>query len=112
MCVCNAFYIGKTIRELSQWIGNHLYYSTNGKLTTVGRHFWLYHRFDPQAVKFMVIETIPEDPRGGTWDVRILQHKILWIERLDATTPLGLNKVLSYKPFLWIVFVANSATSL
>lgn len=49
ICDCNAFYVGKTIRELRQQIGDHLYYSANGKLTTIGRHIGLYHRFDPQV---------------------------------------------------------------
>lgn len=48
LCDCKAFYVGKTIRELRQRIGNHLYYSTNGKLTTIGRHIGLYHRFNPR----------------------------------------------------------------
>lgn len=38
VCSCRAFYVGKIIRELRQRLGDHLYYSTNGKLTTVGRH--------------------------------------------------------------------------
>lgn len=58
-CVCSAFYVGKTIREPRQRIGGHLYYSSNGKLTTVGCHVGLYHRFNPEVVQFMVLETNP-----------------------------------------------------
>lgn len=38
LCERKAFYVGKTIRELRQRIRNHIYFSTNGKLTTIGRH--------------------------------------------------------------------------
>lgn len=64
LCDCKAFYVGKTIRELRQRIGDHLYYSANGKLTPVGRHIGLYHRFNPLAVKFLALEVVPPDSRG------------------------------------------------
>lgn len=53
--------MGKTIRELRQRIGDHLYYSSIGKLATVGRHIGLYHKFKPEVVKFMVLERIHEE---------------------------------------------------
>lgn len=99
-CTCQAFYEGKTIRELRQRIGDHLYDSENGKLTTIGRHIGLYHRFDNSVVKFLVLEVVQPNPRGGDWDRSILQREALWIERLNATTPPGLNESVSYKAFL------------
>lgn len=47
----------------------------------------------------------PPYPRGGNWDKRILQHETLWIERLDAMIPPGLNEVNSYRPFIWASWV-------
>lgn len=41
LCQCRSFYVGKTIR---QRIGDHLYDSGGGKVTTIGRHIGLYHR--------------------------------------------------------------------
>lgn len=92
--------MGKTISEFRQCIADHLYYSINGELTTMGRHIGLCHRFDSQVVKFMVLDVIPQDPRGGDWNRAILQCETLWIERLNATIPPGLNEIISYKPFL------------
>lgn len=67
ICDCNAFFVGKTIRELRQWIGNHLYYSTNRKLTTIDCHIGLHHIFNTQVVKFLVLEVVPQD-LGDNWD--------------------------------------------
>lgn len=99
-CACSAFYVGKTIRELRQRLGDHLYASTNGKLTTVGRHIGIHHRFNLDYIRFTILEVIPEDPRGGNWDRQILKRESLWIERLNALTPPGINEAHSYKYFL------------
>lgn len=80
LCICKAFYVGKTIRELRQRIGDHFYYSENGKLTTIGRHIGLYHRFDNSVVQFVVLEVVKPNPRGGDWDRTVLQRETLWIE--------------------------------
>lgn len=64
-CKCNAFYVGKTIHEFRQRIGDHLYYSGNGKLTTVGLPIGLYHKFDLMAVRFFVLEVDHPSPRGA-----------------------------------------------
>lgn len=87
LCTCHAFYVGKTIRELRQRIGDHLYCSTNGKLTTIGRHTGLYHRYNSLAVQFLVLKVLAIDPRGGDRDRVLLQREALWIERLTATIP-------------------------
>lgn len=89
LCRCKAFYVGKTIRELRQRIGGHLYYSGNGKLTTAGRHISLYHHCDVTAVQFLVLEVVQQNPRGeGDWDKTILQKETLWIESLNDTQGL------------------------
>lgn len=59
VCACKAFYVG-----------DNLYYSTNGKLSMVGRHIGIHYRFQPDSVKFLVLEVIPEDPRGGVFGSR------------------------------------------
>lgn len=101
MCKCRAFYVGKTIRPLKKRIYDHIYYSQSGKmLTPVSRHLGLYHRFNTGMIQFIVLEVIPQDPWGGNWDKCILQKETYWIERLEATRPPGINKVLSYRPFL------------
>lgn len=99
LCTCKAFYDGKTIREFRQRVGDHVYYSTNGKRTTVGCHIGLDHKYDPKAVRFLALEVLPPDVRGGDRDKMLLQREALWIERLNATVPPGLNKVNSLSPF-------------
>lgn len=69
--------MGKTIFELRQRIGDHLYYSSNDKLTTVGRHIGLHHRFDLMAVRFLVLEVVHQSPGGSDWYRAILQTEIL-----------------------------------
>lgn len=100
LCTCQAFYVGKTIREFRQRISDHIYYSTNGKLTTVGNHIGLYHKYNLKAVGFLALEVVPPDGRGGDRAKILFQREALWIERLNATIPLGLNEVNSFKPFL------------
>lgn len=74
-CHSGAFYVGKTIRQLRERLNNHIYYSSNGKmLTPVSRHLDPYHRFNTSLVTFLVLVVILQDPRGGDWDKRILQH--------------------------------------
>lgn len=70
-------------------------------LSPVSRQLGLYHKFDTKMVHFIVLEVIPQDPRGGNWDKHILQRETPWIERFDATKAPGINEVLSYWPFLW-----------
>ena len=101
LCNCGAFYVGKTIREFKKRMYDHIYYSQYAKMITpVSRHLGLYHRFDVSQVKFIVLDVIPEDPRGRNWDQRILQKETFWIERLGATSFPGINEMHSYKCFL------------
>lgn len=81
VCTCDAFNVGKTIRELQKRIGDHLYYSSNGKLTTVGHYIGLHHRFKPEVVKFIVLKVIPEDLRRG----------VIGIEQSSNRKPYGLS---------------------
>lgn len=99
-CQCGAYYVGKTFRELRQRIGDHVYDVTNGKLTTIGRHVGLHHRYDASFISFQVLEAVRPDPRGGNWNQRLLQSETLWIERLEAYKFPGLNEAHSYKAFL------------
>lgn len=88
-----AFHVGKTIPQLKQRLNDHIYYSANGKmLTPVSRHLDLYHIFNTSFVTFLVLEVVPQDPRAGDWD---RGKETLWIERLNATYSLGINKVQS-----------------
>lgn len=85
-CQCQAFYVGKTIRNFRCRIRDHVYYSAEGKMvTSVSRHLDLYHKFDTTVVSFIALAVVPKDTRGSNWDKQILQREALWIERLDAS---------------------------
>lgn len=77
-----------------------MYYSANGKLTTVGRHIGIHHRYQSEVVQFYVLEVVLEDPCGGGWDREILRRESLWIEQLSNLIPTGLNEAQSYNNFL------------
>lgn len=96
------------IQSIRQRIYYHIYYSQYAKMITpVSRHLGLNYKFDIAFVQFIALEVVPEDPCDVKWDKRILhfQKETLWIERLEATKPPGINEVLSYKPFLWDGYV-------
>lgn len=95
VCVCKVLYVGKTIKELRQRLGDHLYYSTNGKLTMVGHHIGIHHRFQPESVKFLVLESIPEDPRGGRLGSRDPENARLF--GLSDSTPSYLLALMKRK---------------
>lgn len=101
MCLCGAFYIGKTKRPFAKRIQDHLYYLDAGLLyTPICKHVGLNHSYDPSYISFTALEVIPEPERGGDIDRIILQKEAKWIFNQKATYPPGLNTALSYKPFL------------
>lgn len=87
----------QTIRELLQRIKNHIYSSAIGRmLNPIGRHRDLCHKFETSVASFIVLAVVPQDPRGGGWNRRILQHETKWIERLNTTCWPGINEVHTY----------------
>lgn len=72
-CVCGAFYIGKTKRQLRQRIGDHLFDIQVGRLNKpIPRHIGLVHKYNPQVLSCRVLEHVPLPSRGGNWDKSIL----------------------------------------
>lgn len=46
----------------------YVYVSSNGKMTTpISKHTDLEHNFDISVVKFLVLEHIPDNRRGGRY---------------------------------------------
>lgn len=102
-CDCKAFYVGKTIRELRQFIGDHLYCSTNGKLTTIGHHVGLYHRFNPLEATFLALKVIPLDPRSSCsmwpsgWRGWMPPFHLAWM-RSTILSLFIINRLVSCQP--------------
>lgn len=102
-CECGSFYVGKTKQCFWRRIKDHIYYiGSNLPYISIGRHVNFQHSGN---IKFVALECIVEDPRGGDFDKRILQTEMLWIHNLKATTPPGLNDAVSYKPFLCLLSI-------
>lgn len=68
--------------------------------TPMSRHVGLFHDFSLNTIKFIALEHIPPDVRGGSNDQKLLQLEARWSHSLKATTYPGLNEMLSYKTFL------------
>lgn len=98
-CTCKCFYVGKTKLIFSKRINDHISLIRKRRMETpISRHVGLYHGF--KLDKFMALEHIPLDIRGGSNDSKRLQLESQWINLLKATVYPGLNEILSFKPFL------------
>lgn len=99
-CVCSALLCRQnhlTIGSTYWW--TYILFGVGTILTPVNRHIGLHHRFDNTVVSFRVLEVIPQIL--GVGNGIAVYYKKLWIERLNALSPPGLNEMHSYKPFLW-----------
>lgn len=101
-CTCGAFYVGKTRREFPRCIYDHVYAGKIGYFKSlIGRHIALDHNYKFEGFKFLPLQRIYQDSRGGDWDQKILQKESRWIFQLRSNLPPGLNeKNIPYRPFL------------
>lgn len=100
-CQCGSYYVGKTKRPFQIRIRDHikpLYKNTT--TTAINRHIAAQHNSDPHVILFSALEHVPSHARGGSIDNRLLQLETKWIHILHATSFPGLNKHISFKPFL------------
>lgn len=102
ICPCGAFYIGKTRREFRIRMREHIYAANIGDLDSpIGLHMVRIHKYKTTAFKFIDLDRVYPNPRGGDWDRPILQLEAKWIFKLNASdSKLGLNDQICYKPFL------------
>lgn len=104
ICACGRFYV-KTKREFHQRVYDHLYAIRIGKsITLISYYVAFSHNYNPTVLTFIGLEHIPDNPRGGDLDSRILQKYTRWISYLNATVSADLNDMLSYKSFLYFFF--------
>lgn len=74
MCKCQSFYVGKTKRELRVRMSKHIRSIRIGdQLYPVSHNTSRHNGYDLSIVKFIVLDRVHPDPRGGDWDKRILQ---------------------------------------
>lgn len=73
-CTCNYFYVGKTKHPFFKQIKDHVSLIKKGKMETpISHHVDLFHGFSLITIKFMALEHIPTDVRGGSNNQRLLQ---------------------------------------
>lgn len=106
ICSCGAFYVGKTKRPLFCRIRDHVSLISKHKMeTSISRHVGLHHSYNLKCIGFFSLEHLPPHERGGGIDNKLLQLETRWIYTLQATRSPHLNKGISYKPFLWVIFL-------
>lgn len=111
-CLCDSYYVGKTQREFWCRIYDHIYATSFGYFKSpIGRHMALQHSYNFDGFSFLPLSVIPEDSRRGDWDKNLLQIESKWIFQLNACQPPGLNDSLSFKPFLWYLYMFFSSGS-
>lgn len=93
ICQCKAYYVGKTKREWRYRIAEH---SADIRRRTenspVAGNVKCHHGPDPSLVRFIALDRVHVNIRGGNWDQSILRTESKWIYRLKATkSPGGLN---------------------
>lgn len=66
----------------------------------LGRHTRLVHHGVFPKIKFLILDRVHPNLRGGDWNKSLLQLELRWIYNLKANQPPGLNDAVSFKPFL------------
>lgn len=93
--------MGKTIQKLCKRLYRHI-----AAMKTInpdfpwGHHVALVHSEHFPKVSVLVLDHLHQTPRGGDLNKLLLQREMRWISNLNATSPPGLNEILSFKPFL------------
>lgn len=60
------------------------------------------HAYD--AFQFLVLEIItPNLDEGGDPLIKLAQRETFWIHRVCIMQPKGLNTVIDFAPFLWVL---------
>ncbi|OCT89815.1 hypothetical protein XELAEV_18018429mg [Xenopus laevis] len=102
-CPCGKVYVGQTCRQIKARIKEHRGDIKNCKANTytdtpVSRHL-NQNRYMSQ-LKWLVLEVIQLPQRGGDSKKILLQKEALWIKKLCALVPEGLNDQWSIACFL------------
>ncbi|XP_073480204.1 uncharacterized protein [Aquarana catesbeiana] len=101
LCECTCFYVGKTKTEFWKRAYRHLVSMETGDPDLpLGRHTLTVHNGICPKIKFLILDRVHPESRGGDWNKTLLQLESRWIYNLRATEPPGLNETIWFKPFL------------
>lgn len=99
-CPCGLAYIGKTSRELRTRISEHRSKIRSGdERSPVAAHFKKAGH-NVSALRYLGVEGIVRQRRGGDLERRLLQRETFWIYSLNTLSPNGLNEDFDIRPFL------------
>lgn len=90
-CPCKMVYIGETKNDIKTRINQHRYSIRKKRLDLpVPKHFCeMDHR--EKDLRFMVLDHIPTQRRGGDRGLMLKKRELMWIHKLNSLTPNGLN---------------------
>ncbi|KAM4045688.1 uncharacterized protein ACNLHF_009542 isoform 2-T2 [Anomaloglossus baeobatrachus] len=99
-CTCPKMYVGKTIRQFKQRILEHIGNIRRKEDTPISKHMWEHHRGNCGEISFQGVEKVSESGRTEDMDYRVQRKETQWIYRLKSLSPNGLNKSISFIPFI------------
>ncbi|XP_069819694.1 uncharacterized protein [Dendropsophus ebraccatus] len=101
ICDCGRFYVGKTKRALATRYKEHCYSVRSGKgVPRLIDHIRQVHQGNTRCLKFCGLERVNQVLGGGDRHLNLLRKETLWISKLNALGPLGLNERNEFAPFV------------
>ena len=91
-CPCKLQYVGRTIRNFSIRVNEHIAKIRKGcPKHTVSRHYLEHHNSDPRGSLFQVIDRFVPHWRGDSRLRGVSRLETFWIHELRCYTPHGMN---------------------
>ncbi|KAL2080587.1 hypothetical protein ACEWY4_024380 [Coilia grayii] len=100
-CPCGLLYIGQTKRNLKLRFAEHKGAIRNGNMDyAIARHYKVMNHGSATSLKFIGLERVQPNPRGGNLIKQLLQREAYWINELNTVEPHGLNELQDLSVFL------------
>lgn len=94
-CPCRLLYVGETRDDMHTCLNQHRYSIRKGCLDLpVSKHFTEAKHLE-KDLKFIMIDHIPTQRRGGDRILKLKKKELMWIHELNTLSPFGLN--MEYK---------------
>ena len=94
-------YVGLTKRHLKLRVAEHKAAVRNGNMDyAIARHYKEKNHGLATSLKFISIERVRPNPRGGNLINQLLRREAFWIYELNTIEPYGLNETQDLSSFL------------
>ncbi|OCT78618.1 hypothetical protein XELAEV_18029706mg [Xenopus laevis] len=101
ICPCGLIYVVETTQMIKLRISQQRSAINLGNMTLpVAKNFVEKGHTSSDQLRFMVLETIPPQKRGGDQELKLKKREVCWINKLNSLYPAGLNR--DYDFFLFI----------